>query len=101
MIALVRLLSLCVGVWFVRPSAFVRPSMDRSQSVRGVSERPPPAYLALDDVPSLSLSCGVVSARVVRPVVGLPASPSVVAYLSGKKINSVSTDPSALCSSIS
>ena len=41
------------------------------------------------------------SARVVRLVVGLPASPSVVAYLSGKKINSVSTDPSALCSSIS
>ena len=46
---------LCVGVWFVRPSAFV------------------------------------------RPVVGLPRSPSVVAYLSGKKINFVSTDPSALC----
>ena len=50
---------LCVGVWFVRPSVFVRPSIDRSQSVRGVSERPPPAYLALDDVPSLNSWVGL------------------------------------------
>ena len=33
--------------------------------------------------------------------IGLPASPSVVAYLSGKKINFVSTDPSALRKPIS
>ena len=41
------------------------------------------AYLA-DDVPSLKFWGGVVSTRLVRPVVGLPAFPSVVAYLSGK-----------------
>ena len=52
------------------------------------------------DIPSLGLGggCGL---SCIRSVVGPPDSPSVVAYLSGKKINSVSTDPSALCSSIS
>ena len=50
---------LCVGVWLVRLSVFVRPSIDRLQSVRGVSERPSLAYLALDDVPSLNSWVGL------------------------------------------
>ena len=37
-------------------------------------------------VPPLKCLGGVVSSRVVCPVVGLPQSPSVVAYLSRKKI---------------
>ena len=72
-------------MWLVRPSVLGRPLIDRSQYVRDADERPSPIYLGLDDVPSLNFLVGLCLLVLVVLIVGPPPSPSVVAYLSGKK----------------